>query len=167
MKSLFISFILLFSLPDTDIPVYRDLLARSANNAETAQFFFNKTKSIELSEKPVLRGYKAMASFIMCKHAVNPFTKLNYFNKGKKELDAAIFAESGNIELLFLRFATQCHVPVFLNYSSNMESDKKMLLNYLANKSLKDDNDLRIKITKFMLECKHCTAAEKKIIQSN
>lgn len=160
MKLAFVFFAFLFSMPDKDVLVYRDLLNRSVNSAPTAQFFFNKSKQIGSEQKPILRGYKAMASFIMCKHVYNPFTKLSYFNKGKTELDRAIAAEPENVELHFLRFATQCNTPSFLNYNNNISDDKLKLLAFLNKKNSIEDSDLKAKICTFMLQCKYCSVDE-------
>ena len=101
MKSLLIYFTFLFSSPDKEVITFRDMLHQSFYSSDVAEQYYSKTKHINNSSPAVLKGYKAMAEFIMCKHTYNPFSKLIYFNRGKKELDAAIKTEPENVELLF------------------------------------------------------------------
>jgi hypothetical protein len=162
MKSLFIYFTFLFSSPDKEVITFRDMLHQSFYSSQVAEHYYSKTKHITNSSPAILKGYKAMAEFIMCKHTYNPFSKLIYFNRGKKELDAAIKIESENVELLFLRFATQCNAPSFLGYNTHIASDKIKLFNYVVSETSKEDKDLRTKIATFLSKSKHCNAAEKK-----
>ncbi len=150
-----------------DVQVYRDLLHRSVYNAEVARYYFDKMRTTDARNSAIVRGYKAMSYFIMCKHTYNPFSKIAYFNKGKRELESAINMQSDNKELLFLRLATQCNTPAFLGYSVNIESDKRALLNYLALKSAHEDKDLRDKIIRFILQCKQYTNSEKSFVKEN
>ena len=166
MKSLLIYFTFLFSSPDKEVITFRDMLHQSFYSSDVAEQYYSKTKHINNSSPAVLKGYKAMAEFIMCKHTYNPFSKLIYFNRGKKELDAAIKTEPENVELLFLRFATQCNAPSFLGYNSNIASDKTRLFNFVVGEASKYDIDLRIKIATFLSKSKHCNTAEKKQMKS-
>ena len=155
MKTLLILFHLFISHPDKEVLIYRDLLSRSESNEETARFYFNKSRSIENGDQAILRGYKAMASIMMCKHIKNPFNKISYFSEGKTELDKAIASDPKNPELIFLRFATQCNTPKFLGYNNQITSDKIFLLEYLINKNSFGDLYLRNKILNFMLQYKY------------
>lgn len=55
------------------------------------------------------------------------FTKLEYFSRGKKNIELAIEQDSKNPEIRFLRFATQLNAPNFLEYDNTRE-DKKLIL---------------------------------------
>lgn len=78
---------------------------------------------------PLYAGYKASAIMMMANHVVNPFSKFSYFKKGKKILENAIKADEKNIELVFLRFNVQTHLPSFLGYDENIKSDRLFLEN--------------------------------------
>ena len=67
------------------------------------------------------------ALLYMAKHVFNPFSKMSYFKKGKRILETAIKADEKNIELSFLRFNAQTHIPSFLGYNESIESDKTFL----------------------------------------
>lgn len=70
-----------------------------------------------------LGGYRAM----WAKHILNPISKLNTFNKGKKDIEAAILADPSNIELRFVRLSVQKNCPSFLGYNSHIQIDTKLL----------------------------------------
>ncbi|MES3018907.1 MAG: hypothetical protein V4721_14060 [Bacteroidota bacterium] len=76
---------------------------------------------------PLLLGYRGGATMLMAKHAMNPFSKLSYFKKGKGMLETAIQAENSNVELRFLRYTIQTNVPSFLGYNSHLAKDRQFL----------------------------------------
>ena len=91
---------------------------------------------------PLLYGYKGCATMVMANHVFSPFSKYNYFKKGKTMLEKAIGAENGSVELRFLRYCTQKSIPFFLGYRSSIETDKAFILKNLGtvrNESLKQN----------------------------
>ena len=78
------------------------------------------------------QGYLAVAYMMKSNHANLPWTKLNYFYKGKKLLEKAIKEEPERVELRFFRYEIQVKIPKGLRYN-NIEEDKKMLLAYISN----------------------------------
>lgn len=90
---------------------------------------------------PLYLGYKASGTMMMAKHVMNPFSKFSYFKNGKKMLELAIATDRQNIELRYLRFEAQTHIPFFLGYKEDIEDDKKFLLNSfdkITDKTLRD-----------------------------
>ena len=168
MKTLLmIGFSFILSIPDREVLIYRRFLFESEKSAEMSTLFYTSTKNVDEKSSPVAQGYKAMAAFMMCKHAESPFAKLSYFKEGKRELEMAIGRDSKNVELRFLRLSTQSNSPSFLGYSDSMTEDKELLMRYLRKESASEDPDLRNKITTFILQSKCFTAEEKKIIKSH
>lgn len=98
----------------------------------------------QMEQTPRIEGYQGAVKMISAKHWINPFKKLSYFKEGKQQLDNAIKKVPKDIELRYLRYGIQKNAPRFLNYSSNLEADKKMLTDkeYLKN----TDEDLRERI---------------------
>ncbi|MEO8819544.1 MAG: hypothetical protein ABI267_08375 [Ginsengibacter sp.] len=94
---------------------------------------FACTKLIEIlspynqSNNPLYAGYRASAIMMMAKHVFNPFSKMSYFRKGKSILESAIKADDKNVELRFLRFNAQTHMPSFLGYNNDIDRDKIFL----------------------------------------
>ncbi|MGS0747037.1 hypothetical protein [Halpernia sp. GG3] len=107
-------------------------LMLKAENSEviTKQLIFKATEDLKVSSLPVYEAYVGIGNLFMAKHAGNPFSKLSYFNKGKKYLDSAILKSPDNLEIRFLRYTTQIEMPHFLGYNKNLNEDKKFILEH-------------------------------------
>lgn len=119
-----------------DIKDIRLKFHHSTTDEETCKSLIKLLEPYNESNNPLLMGYKAGATMLMAKHVFNPFSKLNYFNKGKSMLEKAIHSDKNNVELRFLRYTIQTNVPSFLGYNQNKETDRKFLNNSLG--SIKD-----------------------------
>lgn len=113
----------------------RTLCAAAQNDNGKATEFYNYMDKTNCNTS-ITKGYKAMSYIMVCKHSLNPFTKLSYFNKGKVLLEEAIQQEPNNIELIFFRFITQRKSPSMLNYNSNKVEDRQKLTAYLKQQEL-------------------------------
>ena len=69
-----------------------------------------------------IKAYQAVSKTMMAKYVTSPFSKLGYFNEGKKELET-IIASDQNLETVYLRLLIQLNVPSLLNYYSKIETD--------------------------------------------
>ena len=96
---------------------------------------------------PLYLGYKSSATMMMARYVSNPFSKLSYFNRGKKMLEKAVNADKYNIELRSLRFLVQSNVPSFLGYNDDIDSDKTFII---SNAHLVKDPELKKNIIYFM-----------------
>lgn len=79
----------------------------------------------------LLLGYHGATLIGMARHDSNVFKKMSFFNDGKELLEKSIDMDHDNMELRFLRLTIQTHMPSFLGYSENKESDKAFVLNHL------------------------------------
>lgn len=111
---------------------------------------------------PLYAGYKASAIMMMAKHAFNPFSKMSYFKKGKNILEKAIKADGNNIELRFLRFNAQTHMPSFLGYNGDIENDKNFLV---ASFSSIKDAELKAFLLPYLKNSDYIKADEKQKLQ--
>lgn len=68
-------------------------------------------------------AYLGSLQTIWANHTFNPASKLSTFNKGKKNIEAAIKKEPNNAELRFIRLSVQKNIPSFLGYQSNIKED--------------------------------------------
>lgn len=154
------------SAPDKEVLLLRNLMDEAHKNEKMACVFMEYTKKFQTSGQPLQRGFLAMAYFMQCDHVTGVLTKLNYFNKGKKILEQALAEDQQNIELTYFRLATQTQIPGFLHYDQQIDSDKKILINYLQNNFLNagKDVDLYARIKDFLLHCKYCSAQEKEAL---
>jgi hypothetical protein len=123
---------------------WAEYLERANADAANCQEFLEVMDNHK-DESPTAKGYYALATMIQAKRFGNPFTKLSYFNKGKKILEMAISENPQNAELRFLRFAVQTEVPAILLYYHNIENDQLVLDDYVKT----NDDGLAERIRRF------------------
>lgn len=162
MKSVIIFFLLITSFytellgQSDELITLRDLSAGSTQ--ESAVQITRLLDSLP-PPTPLDHGYWSIALFIHAKSSYSPFDKIKYFKSGKKMLDAAINSDVSCVELRYLRFCVQTNVPFFLNYSGNIEEDKRIIL---QNWSKITDTDLKKRIRSYMMRSEYCNETEKK-----
>ncbi len=131
MKTIVVAIATLFTTfyytPSPMLSEVRSLYQQAPKEKQACVRLLDLLKDADEKTKPVLAGYKACATMIMAKHAFNPISKLNYFNKGKNLLERSIKQDQNNIELRFLRFAVQKNAPSFLGYKDDLAADKQFL----------------------------------------
>tara|TARA_B100001173_G_scaffold89691_1_gene77163 strand:- start:7176 stop:7649 length:474 start_codon:yes stop_codon:yes gene_type:complete len=112
---------------------------------EDFEYFLNKKKKISY---PALEGYRAVVWFLKAKDFYNPYRKYEAFVEGKKQLELLIQKYPSNIELHFLRLTIQDHLPIFLGYNNQIDTDKKFIKTNLQD--LKNDSDLKARIEDYL-----------------
>ncbi len=95
---------------------------------ENAEEFFELTKNALQNDGGIYEGYHGAALALKASFSWNPFSKLSFFNKGKKMIDVAIQSEPNNIELRMIRLSIQSNAPKIVGYYQNIEEDKKFIL---------------------------------------
>lgn len=91
--------------------------------------FFERIKS-EKYAFAVHQAYAGTAEAASAECASGPYNKIEYFNRGKKNIEAAVVKAPQNPEVRFMRFATQANIPSFLFYD-NLKEDKALILEQL------------------------------------
>ena len=139
----------------------RSMYIKANDQERTCKELITLLKPYDETNNPLFLGYKAAANMMMAKHVINPFSKLSWFNKGKKMLEAAIKADNKNVELRCLRFGIQSNIPSFLNYKENIHGDKRFIL-----QSYPDVKDpvLRKNIVSYMNKWGDLSQAEKELL---
>lgn len=110
--------------------------------------------SIKEDEYPsaILQAYGGALEAAAAECVKGGLSKLEYFSRGKKNLEAALQKDSHNVEIRFLRFATQVNAPDFLEYD-NIREDKPLILEKLPLLlSQKDSRDFWLKAADFMIK---------------
>ena len=142
----------------------RSLYYQASQKPEEAEKFYDLMKNAG-TKSPLLLGYKGIAEFMKCYHSYNPVSKLNYFYKGKQDLDRAITLVPNDIELRYLRFTVQSNLPPFLNYQNNIQSDKIFLMQNIS--GIGHDVELHSMICEYMSNSDFCSQAEKEFFKDN
>lgn len=92
------------------------------------------------TQSPVHLAYLGAFQTIWANHVTNPISKLQTFNRGKKNIEAAVISQPDDAEIRFIRLSVQKNCPSFLGYRSNMEEDKRIIQannNYITSALLK------------------------------
>ena len=134
----------------------------AATEEKACRQLLKELETVEEKSNPVLGGYRASAMMMMANHVFNPLKKLSYFNDGKALLERSIAADGQNVELRFLRFAAQSECPSFLNYDSNLDTDKQLLLNSLSQVK---DQQLKKMVCDFLRNSKQLSKTEKEKVE--
>ena len=124
----------------------RNLLAQSVEKEEAAEKLLILLEDVNDSN-PLFYGYRGVSTIMLSMHKTLPWTKWEYFKKGKRMLEEAIKNDPSNYELHFLRYSIQSALPDILGYNANLQQDKELLMEGFA--SLKD-KDLKNRVSKVM-----------------
>jgi hypothetical protein len=111
---------------------------------------------------PVLLAYIASLEALKAKHSWSPISKLQYMEAHKKVMNDAVRKSPNNLEIRYLRFNIQYSVPSYLGYSSNLEEDKKFIIQAFLNKKFDTTNKKLIQeVYNLMVQTKSVSAEEK------
>ncbi len=154
-----IALLMSINAPAYNINAVRKLYYDAAKNSNNKESFYEAVTTMPENDA-LISGYKGIATVLMAECVYNPYSKLSYFTKGKRQLEAAIAKDPSSVELVFLRYCIQTNAPFFLQYNGNIETDKKMLLSRWSSLT---DADLKKRIADYMKDSKFCNSAEKKV----
>ena len=113
----------IFSYNVKEIDNIRSLYLQASTSEENCNKFGEIINNKSHNSSPLINGYKGCYYLIKCKFIKNPITKISYFKKGKKILEYAIKEFPDLIELRFIRYTIQIHMPKYLMYYHNIEKD--------------------------------------------
>ena len=102
---------------------------KKAKNTEEAAHAFNELMQKEMNINVNLKNaYWGASEIILADFGTNIPKKFKLFRAGRDKLEAAVLAEPNNFEIRLIRLILQKKTPDFLRYKSNMEEDKKFIL---------------------------------------
>ena len=128
---LLLSVFCLFAMPEVRADVLDEVwknyskMASNEGLCKTAIANLSETKKHSATHLGYLGGLQT----IWANHVFSPMSKLNTFNKGKKNIEQAIKKEPNNVELRFIRLSVQKNAPSFLGYQSNIKEDIDFIKN--------------------------------------
>ena len=137
-------------------------------DADTCAAFrlFEAVQKLDYQDSPLLLAYAGATEAASAPCIKGAFKKLEYFSRGKKNLEKAVQASPKNAEIRFLRFATQANIPSFIEYN-NLDEDKPIILKQLpvllADEKL---NTFWLRASDFMLKSGKLNKEEEKTVKS-
>lgn len=140
----------------------RDQYFAFDKSEDAALKLYKLLENKNLSKDLVMIAYRGSASAAAAASVKGPWNKLEYFNRGKKELEKAVSLKPLDAEIRFLRLATQVNAPAFLGYSGNKKNDKAIILQTLIGVNSDHPNAyLYLRICRFMLARAELDESEK------
>jgi hypothetical protein len=124
------------------------------NDSEVAALTLKKLTEDETD--PVCKAYHGAAYALLAKHYSNPLNKLEALNKGLGIINAAVLENTTEVEIRFIRFSVEEHIPAFVPFTSHVKIDKKHILDNLSS-----SHTWYAKIKAYMLKSSSLTKAEK------
>jgi len=131
MMKILISFLLtsmlLTSLNNSDINEVRTNFNLAVQDKNISKKMMEKLEQYN-EKSSVYLAYLGGYQTIWANHVFNPSSKLQTFNKGKKNIELAVKNAPDNIEIRYIRFSVQKNAPSFLGYNSHLKEDKDFLV---------------------------------------
>ena len=147
-------------LSAADLPQIRKEYYAALNDGKAAEKFYDKLRKNN-SQEPIMMAYLGIAQAVRARHAINPYNKLSFLKAGMKSLNAAALKSPDDLEIRFLRFTLEHHIPSFLGYSEHLEADKKKILELSKKRRFGAmDKALLMNLLGFMKETKRCSSQE-------
>ncbi len=111
-------------------------------------------------DNKLLLAYKGASIALKAKYAKQIKQKKSLFIEGVKMLEMALKNDSNNLEFRLIRLSIQENSPKILNYKSNIDEDKKLLLSNFD----KQNQSLKEYIKNYIVQSSGFTDKEKKSI---
>ena len=125
---LFLTVLLMnFSFNNSDLNEVRSSYSKAVLDKKLCE---KMIEELELSKQKsaIALAYLGAYQTIWANHVFNPLSKLQTFNKGKKNIELAVKNAPDNIEIRYIRFSVQKNAPAFLGYNSHLKEDKDFLV---------------------------------------
>jgi hypothetical protein len=118
----------------------------------------------EDSPEPEILAYRAATQALLAKQTGNPFRKLSYVKQSENTFRRAIISDPENVEIRYLRFSIQHHLPAFLGMSRDLETDQQVIVRNLP--GFQAPEPLKKEIIRFMIESGRCESDELQELKS-
>ncbi|WP_378015967.1 hypothetical protein [Adhaeribacter terreus] len=144
----------------------RTYYQKASKCPETGQSFHKYMARYE-GKEPVILGFKAVSEAVMAKHVWGPYSKLKHLKSSAALFDQAVTLDADNPEIRFLRYTVEYYIPRYLNMSSHVEQDKKIVMESLLKypKSGLDAESYKL-MRDFLLSSEHLNEAEKQQLRT-
>ncbi|MHC0443302.1 hypothetical protein [Flavobacterium sp. 3-210] len=111
--------------PSIDLEIIRANYQVAISDKKLCKKMIENLKSS--SDNSIKLAYLGAFQTIWAKHTINPISKFNTFNKGKKNIEEAVRLDPKNLEIRIIRLSIQSNCPSFLGYRNSIEGDKRMI----------------------------------------
>ena len=148
-----------------NLDVLRKNFHRAIIDRNEAEEFYQCLK--EYDKRPVILAYKAVSEALMAGEGWNPFDRISHLSAYESSMNDAVMMDVDNIEIRFLRFATEYNIPKILRMSDHLMEDLEMIVkNIDALHALKLDRSFTNYILYFLNDTKLCSDEQIAIIEN-
>ena len=160
---LLLAFIMLLSQPNNSmLQSARDRYFQFDQTGCPAEELFEMIPESVAKQDAVLMAYKGTARATSAECVFSPFTKLSRFKEGKALIEQAVEADPSNIEVRFLRLSVQLSAPAFLDYNSEIQTDRLQVVEGLkSNPNCLQDKDFTMKVIDYLIQKSNPTTDER------
>ena len=124
----------------------------NARSQEGIRNFLASSEKLNLNVSAE-KGYRGVALAMYADIADGVYTKLDYFNRGKELLEAAIKEQPYNAEIRFLRLTVQAEAPFMLGYSGEIEDDVDVVFNAFKSGQIRSNHFFWSIALRYILDC--------------
>ncbi|NND77894.1 MAG: hypothetical protein HKN39_06895 [Flavobacteriales bacterium] len=118
------------SANDIEIATIREKFFKLTLDSKDTEAVLEEVRSIE-NKSGIILAYEAALQALMAKVVWNPLSKINHLKLSNKIFDLAVEKDPENIEIRFIRFSVEYHIPKWLRLSRNMDKDKDYIMSNL------------------------------------
>ncbi len=131
------------------------------------EYIVNKYSQDYKNYSPLILAYYGAIQTLKAKHAFNPFSKFSHLIYGLNRLEESIEESPDNLEIRFIRFSILDHLPGFLGYSKERESDKETICRLLLKKDYSSPGyDIQKGMAEYMLDSERLNEDQAKLIRN-
>lgn len=149
-----------------DLAELRLQYVQALDNAALTRDVLKQLEALN-DKTPLLLAYEGAFESLVAKHHWNPYQKVANLKSSMQKLEQAILKSPAHVEIRFLRFSIQHHLPNFLNDEQMLAADKAAILaNFDTRESQQLGEQVLKTIAQFLKESGRCSEQELQSVQS-
>lgn len=130
MKTIFSLLLLIGFAKNPNLTDIRKVYPSAAETENSANEFASKMAGIDAGDDKTLLAYKGASLAMKSKFRKKISEKISILKEGGKMIEAAVAADSDNVEIRMIRLSIQENLPAITNYKKNIAEDKAFVLKH-------------------------------------
>ncbi|HEY8401491.1 MAG TPA: hypothetical protein VIK89_09530 [Cytophagaceae bacterium] len=122
---------------------------------------FHERLSNNDNQTGILQAYRAAAEALLGKHAFFVTRKVAYVKRSLRMFEEAVRKDPENIEIRYLRFSIEHHLPAFLGMSDHLQEDVQHIVKNACKASeYSIDKEYLSQMIEFLIESGRCNDSD-------
>ena len=149
-----------------DLPTLRHLYAEASVSEVAANQLRLRLRGYAGADAAVL-AYQAVGEALQARYGWSPLAKLRAVRAAQELFGRAVALEPDNVEVRFLRFTVESHIPRYLGFSPHLADDRAHIMRGARHfPSLGLDGQSQRMIRDFMLLFGDCSPEEARLLRA-